>query len=544
MMNGEEKRATTPSLAARVAIVLAIILAGAAVRMVIVAGKAQLSHDECDSYVLALGHAPQYFQAQQGAYPAGQWVPARVWKEFMRVDRRFCFGLIRYGCAYYDNHPPLYFWLLHVWMLLMGVMPWSGALFNVAVAMATAAALYGFARFLTASYWEAAFIAAVWALSPIVVSVVFEARQYELKTLIAVLFAWQSLRMIRNDPTAGWGNRAAILVTALAGMLTHYYFAFVIAATGFYALVRLARRDTRRLAAWIALAAAGCLLLFAAHPGTLGAVGRQQKTVPSFQAENVPMRAYRVGTTLLGFAAYPKLLKAALLLALVAGFVAGAVWVSRHREKALALYRANAAALIPVYYFAFVGSLIILLYMAFFSHALAMGGKYLAAAWPFCAFIPALLLRLVPRRKALVAGLFLALLAAQSLWQGVNLWQRSPAADPAPLFAAHARLLCDDPVRGFFPRVFIHVPDDTMTFAAPVSDLLKKPDVWLNDLGARTVYVSDCSDEFGNGDKLAQMLSLAGRNYTATLHGGGIYGVGQVYVLDRSAAAAADQGSH
>jgi hypothetical protein len=83
-----------------------------------------------------------------------------------------------------------------------------------------------------------------------------------------------------------------------------------------------------------------------------------------------------------------------------------------------------------------------------------------------------------------------------------------------------------------------------MTFAAPVSDLLKKPDVWLNDLGARTVYVSDCSDEFGNGDKLAQMLSLAGRNYTATLHGGGIYGVGQVYVLDRSAAAAADQGSH
>jgi len=544
MMNGEEKPKPAPSLAARVAIVLAIVLAGAAVRMVMVAGKAQLTHDECDAFVLALGHAPQYFHAQQGAYPAGQWVPARVWKDFLRVDQRFCFAAIRYGCAFYDNHPPLYFSLLHVWMLLMGVTPWSGVLLNTAIAMATTAALYGFARFLTGSHWEAAFIAAAWALSPIVVSVAFEARPYELKALIAVLFVWQSLRMIRNDPTAGWGNRTAILVTALAGMLTHYYFAFVIAATGFYALVRLARRDNRRLALWIALSAAGCLLLFAVHPGALGAVGRQQQTVPPFQAENLPVRAYRVGTTLLGFAAYPKLLKAALLAALIVGFVAGAVWVGRHREKALALYRANAAALIPVYYFAFVGSLIILLYMAFFSHALAMGGKYLASAWPFCAFIPALLLRLVPRRKALVAGVFLALLAAQSLWQAANVWQRSPAADPAPIFAGRARLLCDDPVRGFFPRVFIHAPDDMVVFAAPVSDLLKKPDTWLNDLGPSAVYVSDCTDEFGNSDELTQMLGLVRPNYTATLRGGGIYGVGEVFMLDRSTPSVARQGSH
>ena len=493
--------------------------------------------------MLALGHAPEYFQAQKGAYPSGQWVPARVWKDFLRVDRRFCFDRIRYGCAFYDNHPPLYFWLLHLWMLLMGVAPWSGVLLNVLTVMATTAALYGFARFLTASHWEAAFVAAVWALSPVVVTVAFEARQYELMALFTVLFAWQSLRMIRNDPTAGWGNRAAILLTALAGMLTHYYFSFVVAATGFYALVRLARRDNRRLAAWIALAAAGSLLLFAAHPGTLGAVGRQQQTVPGFKAENLPMRAYRVGTTLLGFAAYHQSLKAALLLALIAGFGAGAVWAARHREKALALYRANAAALIPVYYFAFVGGLVILLYMLFFSHPYAMRDKYLAAAWPFCAFIPALLLRLLPRRKALVAGLFLALLASQSLRAAADLWERSPAADPAAVFAGRERLLCDDPVRGFFPRVFLHVPDDMVVFAAPVSDLLQKPNAWLNDLGPSAVYVSDCTDEFGNSDELTRMLGLVRPNYTATLRSGGIYGVGQVFLLDRSAASTSGKGS-
>jgi hypothetical protein len=544
MMNGEEKPKTMQRLAMRFLVVLAIILAGAAVRMVLLAGKAQIFHDECDSFVLALGHAPQYFQAEHGAYPAGQWVPARVWKDFLRVDQRFCFDRIRYGCAVYDNHPPLYFWLLHLWMLLTGVTPRSGVLLNVLTVMATTAALYGFARFLTASHWEAAFVAAVWALSPVVVTVAFEARQYELKALITVLFVWQSLRMIRNDPTAGWGNRAAILVTALGGMLTHYYFSFVIAATGFYALVRLARRDKRRLVAWTALTLAGCLLLFVAHPGTLGAVGRQQQAIPAFKAENLPARAYRVGTTLLEFAAYPRSLKAALLAALIVGFGAAAVWVARHREKALALYRANAAALIPVYYFVFVGGLVILLYLAFFSHPYAMRDKYLAAAWPFCAFIPALLLRLVPRRKAVVAGLFLALLASQGLWAAADLWQRPPGSDPAAVFAGHARLLCDDPVRGFFPRVFLHAPDDTLVFAATVGDLLRKPDAWLNDLGPRAVYVSDSSKEFGNEDKVEQVLSLVRPNYAATFRRGGIYGVGEVFVLDRCAASGASQGRH
>jgi len=542
-MNGEEKRKATPRPATRVLIVLAIILAGAAVRMVLVAGKAQIRHDECASYLLALGHAPQYFQVEQGAYPSGQWVPARVWKDFLRVDQRFCFDRIRYGNALFDNHPPLYFWLLHLWVLVTGVAPWSGVLLNVLIVAATTAALYGFARFLTQSHWEAAFVTAVWVLSPVVVAVTFEARQYELWALFTVLFTWQSLRMIRNDPTAGWGNRAAILLTATGGMLTHYYFSFVVAATGLYALVLLARRDRRRLAAWIALAGVGCMLLFVFHPGARGAIARQQRTVAPFKAENLPTRAYRVGTTLLEFAAYHKSVKVALLLALVVGFGAAAVWVARHREKALALYRANAVALIPVYYFAFVGGLVILLYMSFFSHPFAMRDKYLSAAWPFCAFIPALLLRLLTRRKAVVAAVFLAALAVQSLWAAADLWEWSPDADPAAMFASHDRLLCDDPVRGFFPRVFLHVPDETLVFADPVNHLLRQPDAWRNGLGAGAVYVSDCMDEFGLKEKREQMLDLVRPNYTITFRAGGIYGAGEVAVLDRSAASGASRGS-
>jgi hypothetical protein len=92
--------------------------------------------------------------------------------------------------------------------------------------------------------------------------------------------------------------------------------------------------------------------------------------------------------------------------------------------------------------------------------------------------------------------------------------------------------------------VFIHAPDDMVVFAAPVSDLLKKPDTWLNDLGPSAVYVSDCTDEFGNSDELTQMLGLVRPNYTATLRGGGIYGVGEVFMLDRSTPSVARQGSH
>ena len=45
--------------------------------------------------------------------------------------------LIGDDLARYDNHPPLYFWLLHVWIALFGLNLHSGVLLNIGIALVT-----------------------------------------------------------------------------------------------------------------------------------------------------------------------------------------------------------------------------------------------------------------------------------------------------------------------------------------------------------------------------------------------------------------------
>ena len=108
-------------------LLLVVILLGAGVRLIGIATKARFTRDEAVSYLCAAGRQGESLLViKHKDYPYGAWSKAARWKEFWKADKYFCFGLISSDLLQYDIHPPLYFWLLHIWTLIFGVHLWTG----------------------------------------------------------------------------------------------------------------------------------------------------------------------------------------------------------------------------------------------------------------------------------------------------------------------------------------------------------------------------------------------------------------------------------
>ena len=102
----------------------------------------------------------------------------------------FDFGQIISGLAKHDVHPPLYFCLLHIWTLVVGVKFWTGPSLNLIIDVLCGAALFGLARRLLRDPVAAALVVLIWSVSPAVRMTSSMARMYSLEALFSVLFVW------------------------------------------------------------------------------------------------------------------------------------------------------------------------------------------------------------------------------------------------------------------------------------------------------------------------------------------------------------------
>jgi hypothetical protein len=118
-----------------------------------------------------------------------------------------------------------------------------------------------------------------------------------------------------------------------------------------------------------------------------------------------------------------------------------------------------------------------------------MGGKYLAAAWPFAAFVPVLALRRLPARVRLpvAAGGALALVAL-GLAAGLT-WYPAGARAPSAVLAHAGAAVLDDTRRGELPRLAMLLPPGTPVLAAD-QRRLASPALWREAPGSPLVYVS------------------------------------------------------
>jgi hypothetical protein len=497
------------------ALLACVLVAAGGLRVAGGADKSGFTHDESISYLAAACHQDDYARITVRAEPPfGRWAAASDWKALLRPDRALCLGQISRDLAREDIHPPLYFWLLHVWALVFGVGLWTGLSLNIVLATLTGLALFGLARRVLGDPLKAAAVAGVWSLSPAAIRVFGEARQYELLALLAVLFVWQCVRFA-DPPTRSLRRDAAgLAVLTAAGALAHFLFSLVAVAGAALLAGRLWRRERRLLVPGLASIAAGYAIFSLIHPGFVLSVRRGRAQAVESTADLLAARAVDTVETLAEFMVPPVVATGAAAAVALAILAAATAWAS---VAALTSRGARPAAVAMPLVFIWLVAAHAALFLSFVSPGSGMDFKHLSALWPFAAFVPVLVVGSLPGwvRVPLGAAAAAALATAATI---AALGQfPAPGQTPPPELERADALVLDNVARGVLPRIVWRLPDDARVFAASQRYLLGHQHAWLNELGPGTLYVSGLppSDpRYGNSPALGRRVAevISGRH--------------------------------
>lgn len=478
---------------ARVLLVVALV-AGAILRIGAAAGKTHLQHDEAITFLAATCHQGEYGRVvNDETRPYGVWVAVREWKRMLSVEHHFCFGQIAADLREDDIHPPLYFWLLHLWLLLTGAHLWSAPVLNTLLALAGGVVLYRLARRARFSPLVSSTAVALWMLSPGVLEVTAFSRHYELLALVSLLFVLTVQRFVqRAEGPAPIAKGPPLLLAGvtIVGFASHHYFAVLASGVTLFALLRLLRRSQRRAsAALVAATGVGALVgMLIARP--FYQMTRQQGQRQPFDVGALPERLGAVYRTVLEFFLHPRVYDAlpSALVAVVATAALIGAFVLALRDRAPSPSRPDLA--LPTFLVAWTWGWTVLLYLLFVSPAHAMAPRYLVYTWPFFAMLLAhLALRLPRGRRLVVSGLLMGLLAVSTLRVGHFVQKRlALATSPVPLARAD-RVLSGATGRGIFPTYAVHMRNDTRIYVAHPEDLAAHPQSWLPQITEGTVYI-------------------------------------------------------
>jgi hypothetical protein len=229
---------------------LVLLVCAAMILRIVLALRPGIWGDEIFSLAMATGHSLEHPAAE--ARPAlGDFVepsavtPSASFRRYAEhEDPAAGIGRVVRAVLLSDTNPPLYYLLLSAWTRLTGTGDQALRFFSLLWALLTLPLLWQLGRDLgdRAVGWAAVML---YAWSPVSVFYSIEGRMYSMAWCLATALAWLTLRLVRDGPTPA---RAATWTgVAVAGLYTHYFFAFVGVACGLWMLLRPGRLS--RLAA-------------------------------------------------------------------------------------------------------------------------------------------------------------------------------------------------------------------------------------------------------------------------------------------------------
>ena len=186
-----------------------------------------ISHDDGISYLTAMGNESAY----SNQLPHNKWVDAKEIKAFWTQTDFFKFEQIRYDLSHGDLHPPLYFWILHIWSNFQSVNAHTGPQLNIVFYSMTAILIFLICLSLKCRPYIATSMSILWLLNGSIVSVALETRQYGLLSLVSSLYLLSLLLFLQKRTNK---SLAFVSLSAMLGMLTHYHFALLIVVSIVY----------------------------------------------------------------------------------------------------------------------------------------------------------------------------------------------------------------------------------------------------------------------------------------------------------------------
>lgn len=525
----------TPAVAVWLVVALIVLLV---VRAMV---STSLSHDDAITMLSATCNQGRYSQF----IPIGQWVSVQTWQDYWSLRNPGCFDRIRTDLAHFDIHPPLYFWLLHIWFSFFGVSIPAAAMLNVVLVVMTALLLFAVCRVLEIPTFLGAAAVLTWALSMAVRASAVAIRQYALLGLWStLLLLFVCLWFTRHK----FGYLVALAPVIALGLLTQYL--FVVPAGFALLLVGVAIVARRRYWEFAGLVAVGVVAVSAFGMGNPGFWESFHRGGEQAQHFSWPMLGVRI-VALLGplYEAFAPIDPAYQSYGVEIGAVVGGVltvvvvspilwiaakWVVRRHGGSHEFV--PTASAVPLQMFFSCWLAIIALYVSFISPVHSMRPLYLYFITPFL-FVG---LAVSARRSHVVAVVLSVLLVFQFV--GVTLatvhagyrYTQTTALVPA----SDAAIVIDSDRRGVVPPTLWSVPPDAVTFVASQDELINHfPD--LSSLSNRHVYyVSRVlpADPYGNSiAKRNEILQkFADRGYaSAHLGANQLLGGADVYRLVR-----------
>lgn len=446
---------------------MAAVIAVAALAVVLhaleIASLRRVSHDDTISFLAATGHQGEFQDIVDNREPpVAQWVPASRWQALTRIDEPLPLLTIARDLGHHDIHPPVYFWVLHVWSLVVGVHLWTGPALNLVLHLVTAIVLWRLARRLLGSPSAAWAVTGIWATLPAVVETAASSRQYSLAALLTVLMTSAFLDA-RTSPTP----RAIVALgtwTAL-GMLTLFTFGLGVAGLGMLCLADLRQPERRRSALLRlgAFAAAGVVFL-AAQPWLPEVLARQREQAEPFTVQRMLLRARLLRDGLPTFAVADLPAAAGVVLLVATAVIAVLAWRARPRAR-------------PVIWLAvWMPAAMALAFLAAVSPGAAWQARYFSTALPFVAFLP---VAAWPYLRARPVAVMAAAAFCAAAAVNVAAFTREAQAPRAVTLDGPQPVVLDNLARGVLLRILWDAPPDLPVYAADQPTLLATTDRWL-----------------------------------------------------------------
>lgn len=429
--------------------------------------KEVFSHDETISTLVATGNQGVYhnlFNSEEGDKLLNNWVSVDDWKFLVERPKTVNFNLISKDLGNHDIHPPLYYWLLHIIYFLFGSSIWSGAILNLVIYSATFFVVYLFFKTLKVDENTLFLTMFLWAFSPAVIHSVYEARHYELTTLLSFLLLFFVIRLIQSRNENNILSITVIFIVSFAGILTNYMFSIVAGAAILIIGLKFYHTKAKQYLAGVVSIVLGLASIVVVHPQVLNIFGNTGSGTEEVSAFINTIHAY------LGFFSADVISR---YLTLVLFFILVAlIFLDRKiNYGSVRRFFTQENTIIIVAFYILVGGMIHLTYFLSLTPPHSVGVQYWNMFWPLFAYLIALIFTQfdIRGKHLLVASLFVLMI--YSLFTGINendYKLRSWDPEIREQVANAEFIITDQNKRGLLPALIFKVPADKNIYVSDI----------------------------------------------------------------------------
>ena len=500
-------------------LLLGTLLVGITLRLYGAAMDPGINSDEGISLLAATGHEGEYnsvFRESNSLYK--QWTNSSALRRLILPEHAFCFQTISQDLARTDIHPPFYFWILHVWILIFGVHPWTGLSLNLVFFLLSGLALFALSARILRHRVEAAAVVALWACSPMVVQLSYEARPYECLALFTILFTYMVVHCSDCRQRPRWGSYVLLALICAGGLLTHFHFVFAILAGAVYAIVTLMRHQRKALSLGTLSVIVGVCLAMVLHPVVTHASKQTGKLLEKRNDTSTPTQRLKIAyDRYSAFMLDPQVLPESvekpyrkwLPFVFMTGLGISLIATFRRRRRRSRTELKGLGNGAPfIFFFLCYAVTNIGLYVAGISPPHAMAAKYPCMAWPFAGAILVLMTRALPGRVQSGGLAVLCIGMVVSSCYHVN-WSLSPSQrlTEGMGLSVDWPMIVDNPSRLHLPRLLFEFADNRQVLVAPPEHLADHYEEWSPQLSDQNLLFSFVPGEKGR----AALRRLANR---------------------------------